>query len=352
MEFPEPRRHVRCITYWRQLLKRFLQSHVRINIHADLLKPVWLIAIFLFSSLHLSFAQVSPLPSQEREKVSSRGAESSAAEPDDGQAVPDRPVIKRFGAQPLTPEEQEEAKRLSAIAARMGTDPTAIVGRAQTLFRHDALEGGGRTANNLVGRIDVPYHKNFVLRADLPYVWSHPNQLGTSNQGPSSQNGVGDLLVRTGGRVYSVPGDAIFAGMDFTFPTGADNLGSGKYTVGPGVATAHVFPAWGSLFYASLVHQFSVGGDPSRSDISASRLQCWFNTIWADHWWTQLEAVAQMDWERKEKTSMTLEFEGGYRFTKDWVGWVRPGVGVWGRSLPGAYDWNIEVGIRRMFVGF
>ena len=59
-----------------------------------------------------------------------------------------------------------------------------------------------------------------------------------------------------------------------------------------------------------------------------------------------------MNWEQKEKTSMTLEFEGGYRFAKDWGVWVRPGVGLWGQSLPGAYDWNIEVGIRRMFVGF
>lgn len=60
----------------------------------------------------------------------------------------------------------------------------------------------------------------------------------------------------------------------------------------------------------------------------------------------------QVNWEQKEKTSMTLEFEGGYRLTKDWAAWVRPGVGLWGQSLPGAYNWNFEVGIRRMFVGF
>lgn len=59
-----------------------------------------------------------------------------------------------------------------------------------------------------------------------------------------------------------------------------------------------------------------------------------------------------MDWERKEKTSMTLEFEGGYRFTKAWGRWLRPGVGLWARTLPGAYDWTIEAGIRHMFVGF
>lgn len=309
---------------------------------------------FLFGSLHLSHAQEPTASSQEEaskpsatdEEVDIVTADDAEQGPEDERVSRSRPVIRRFGAKPLTPEQQEEAKRLSAIAARMGTDPTAIVGRVESLFRYDALEGGSRNSS-VVGRIDVPYHKNVVLRADLPYVWSNPNQPGTSNH-----NGLSDLLVRAGGRVYSDPGDTIFAGMDFTFPTADDKLGTGKYTIGPGIATAHVFPAWGSIIFGLLQHQFSVGGDPSRSDISASRLQCWFNTIWSDHWWTQLEAVAQVDWERKEKTSMALELEGGYRFQKDWGVWLRPGVGLWGRDLPGAYDWMIEVGVRRMFVGF
>ncbi|MDF0642557.1 MAG: hypothetical protein P0111_00890 [Nitrospira sp.] len=321
----------------------------------------WLIWLFLLSAFQPSFAQESSSSSEQRERTSfeeqghaagSQGTDQAlpldeaTSGPEDERASRPRPVVRRFGAKPLTPEQQEEARRLSAIAARMGTDPTAIVGRVETFFRYDALAGGGRNSN-VVGRIDVPYHKNIVLRADLPYVWSNPNQPGTSNR-----RGLSDLLVRAGGRVYSDPADTIFLGMDFTFPTAEDTLGTGKYTVGPGLATAHVFPAWGSLIFALLQHQFSVGGDPSRNDISASRLQCWFNTIWSDHWWTQLEAVGQMDWERKEKTSMVLEFEGGYRFKKDWGLWLRPGVGLWGRDLPGAYDWMIEVGIRRMFVGF
>ena len=311
---------------------------------------VWLIwSLFLPSSLPLSFGQ--ELPSSPREMGASDRAHATAVAYDSASGLEDeetggrRRLLGTFGARPFTPGEQEEANRLSAIAARMGTDPTAIIGRAQTLFRYDALEGGKRT-NNLVARFDVPYHNNFLFRADLPYVWSTPNQPGASNQ-----NGVSDLFVRIGGRVYSVPGDAIFAGMDFTFPTADGNLGSGKYTVGPGVATAHVLPELGSLFFTLLQHQISVGGDPSRRAISTSNFQAFFNTIWTDHWWTRVEAVTQLDWERKAKNSMTLEFEGGYRFTHDWGVWVRPGVGLWGRDIPGAYEWNIEAGIRHMFAG-
>ena len=322
---------------------------------------VWLIwLLFLSSPLQLSFGQELPSPPREEESAQSQKRDretvlenTDAHEADESQsgsgekAARPRPLIKRFGVQPLTPEEQEEAKRLSAIAARMGTDPTAIIGRFQTLFRYDALEGGGRN-NNLVARLDIPYHGNFLFRADVPYVWSNPNQTGTSNQ-----NGISDLFVRAGGRVYTDPRNAFFAGADFTFPTAEHSqLGSGKYTVGPGVATAHVFPAWGSLFYTLLQHQLSVGGDPSRQTVSLSRVQVQFNTIWAERWWTQLEAVTQVDWERKATNSMTLEFEGGYRFTKDWGVWVRPGVGLWGRNIPGAYEWNIEAGIRRMFASF
>jgi hypothetical protein len=329
--------------------------------HSSLLAwYAWLIwFLFLSTSPHLSFGQEAPSSpgnkesssSQKREREAGRTGADSAGPAGDStlgeeEAIRRDRLSQRFGQQPLAPEE-EEAMRLSAIAARMGNDPTAIIGRAQTLFRYDALEGGKRT-NNLVTRLDVPFQGNFVLRADMPYVWSTPNQPGADNQ-----NGVGDLFVRGGGRVYTTPTSAVFAGMDFTFPT-ADKtqLGSGKYTVGPGVATAHVFPALDSLLFTLIVHQVSVGGDPSRQSISTSSGQIFFNTVWTDQWWTRLELVPQVLWEQKGKSSMTLEFEGGYRFVKDWGVWVRPGVGLWGRNIPGAYDWNIEVGIRHMFAAF
>jgi hypothetical protein len=309
---------------------------------------VWLVwSLFLPIFLPLSFGQELLSPRQERGSAHATAvADDAASRLEDEETRGRRQLRGTFGAQPFTPEEQEEANRLSTMAARMGNDPTAIIGRAQTLFRYDALEGGKRT-NNLVTRFDVPYKGNFVLRADLPYVWSTPNQSGMSNQ-----NGVSDLFVRIGGRVYSDPGDAIFVGMDFTFPTADDKLGSGKYTVGPGIATAHVFPAWDSLLFTLFVHQVSVGGDPSRQSISTSSGQIFFNTIWTDQWWTRVEFVPQVVWEQKAKSSMTLEFEGGYRFIQDWGLWVRPGVGLWGRNIPGSYEWNIEVGIRRTFAGF
>jgi hypothetical protein len=307
-------------------------------------------------SLHVAFAQEPISPSQDRGRVTvpDGGDAEAAAQSDepalieqDEESVRRRGFLKELGPQPLTPEEQEEAERLSKIAAKMGTDPTAIIGRVQSLYRHNALSGGART-NNLVGRIDIPYRGEFLLQTDVPYIWSDPNERGIP-----SQNGLSDLLVRTGARVYSAPGYALFAGTDFTFPT-ADNreIGSGKYTIAPGLVTARVFPDIESLLFGLVQHQFSVGGDPSRQNISTSRLGVIMNTIWGDRWWTQVELDTFVSWEQKAKNSTTLEFEGGHEFTRNWGVWVRPGVGLWGQTVLGAYDWSIEAGIRRTFPSF
>jgi len=140
--------------------------------------------------------------------------------------------------------------------------------------------------------------------------------------------------------------------LDFTFPTADDKLGTGTYTIGPGVATAHVFRRLGSIFFTRLQRQVSVGGNPSRQAVDVSRMQALFNTIWTDRWWTQLEAVTHVDRERKASNGMTPDFEGGHRFTKDWRIWVRPGVGLWGRNIPGTYERDIETSIRQTFAGF
>jgi hypothetical protein len=113
-----------------------------------------------------------------------------------------------------------------------------------------------------------------------------------------------------------------------------------------------VFPNIGFLLLAVLQQQLSFGGDPSRRDVSLSRFSVFFNTVWTERWWTQIQAVAQLDWQRDAKCSLTLEFERGHRLTGEWLLWVRPGVGVLGREVIGAYEWNVEVDVRRMFASF
>ena len=72
------------------------------RIDATLLaKFAWLIWFFVLSALHLSFAQESPTASQE----------NSVPPGSKDEALRDRPVIKQFGAQPMTLEEQEACSK-------------------------------------------------------------------------------------------------------------------------------------------------------------------------------------------------------------------------------------------------
>jgi hypothetical protein len=62
--------------------------------------------------------------------------------------------------------------------------------------------------------------------------------------------------------------------------------------------------------------------------------------------------VWQIDWERSAKSSMAMEFEVGRSLVGRLGFYVRPGIGIWGRDLIGAYEWNIETGIRYIFPSF
>jgi hypothetical protein len=317
---------------------------------------VWLCVVLslLPVSLPSAFGQESP------PKTPETGRPEVAAEPedDDPATAPDEETRKRrllkriLPPGQLTPEQQEKAERLSKIAAAQGTDPTAIVGRFQLSTRYIDLPGNSRFTT-LVGRLDLALRNNWLLRVDIPQVWTDPN---LPLQRVPNQSGLSDVFVRTGGRLYSVAGYAFFAGMDFTFPTAAGPpgppLGLGKYTIGPLAATARAFPDINSLLFGLIQHQTTVGGDPSRKDVELSRFALTVNTVWGERWWTQAQGLIILDWNRNTRTGMTLEFQGGHRLTPKWLVYLQPGVGLFGRDVLGVYDWSIEVGFRRMFPSF
>lgn len=264
------------------------------------------------------------------------------------QQEPRRRVFKRVGPQEVTAEQREEAERLRKLGAKYGTDPTAIVGRVQLSSQYQDLVQGARATDTTL-RVDVPFRKDFLLRVDTPFLrWIDPDRPGAT-----SAQGMSDLATLLGWRAYSTPEYALFIGALSTFPTAATgNLGTGKYTTGPFLATARFLPRWDSFLFGVFQHQVSVGGDPSRADISISRALAQINSFWAERWWTIVQGVWQVNWERNAKSSMTMEFELGRSLAGPFGAYVRPGVGIWGRDLAGAYQWNIEVGVRYMFGSF
>ena len=264
------------------------------------------------------------------------------------QQKPRRRVFKRIGPQEVTAEQREEAERLRRIAAKYGTDPTAIVGRLQLTSQYLDLSRGAE-ATVSTARVDLPFRGDFLLRMEMPFLrTTDPNRSGVP-----SHSGASDLAVTAGWRVYNTPEYALLIGALTTFPTAAnDALGFGKYTVGPAIATARFLPRLDSFLIGLVQYQTSVGGDPSRGDVSFFRAAGQVNSFWGERWWTILQAIWQVDFERSGKSSMTMELEAGRSLIGRFGAYVRPGVGIWGLDLAGAYQWNIEVGIRYMFRSF
>jgi hypothetical protein len=246
----------------------------------------------------------------------------------------------------LTQEKYEEAERLRNLAAKYGTDPTAIVGRVQLSSQYADLPHGARFNDN-VARVDIPFRGNWLLRVDTPFHrWLDPNIPGVN-----SAQGLGNLSAVLGWRAYNTPEYAFLIGAASSFPTASqDTLGSGKYTVGPIIATGRFLPQWESFLFGVFQHSVSAGGDPSRSDISLTQVSVQINTIWADRWWSIVQGAWQVNWEQKATSSMNLEFELGRNVVGRWGMYLRPGVGIWGNDGP--YDWNVEVGTRYMFKSF
>jgi hypothetical protein len=259
-----------------------------------------------------------------------------------------RGLLKRLGPQPVTQEQREEAERLRKLAAKYGTDPTAIVGRLQLSSAYYDLQNGGKAVDT-TARIDLPFQKNFLLRLDAPFSkWRDPNHPGST-----SIQGFSDIAVTAGWRAYNTPEYAILLGVISTMPTAVETgLGLGKYTVGPTVATAKFLPQWDSFLIGVFTQQMSVGGDPARKSVNVSKFTGQINSFWGGRWWSIAQTAWQIDWERNAKASLALEFEVGRSVVGRWGVFVRPGVGIFGRDLAGAYNWNVEAGVRYMFPSF
>ena len=253
-----------------------------------------------------------------------------------------------------TPEEHArldaERERLSAAAAKFGTDPTAVIGSNQLTYNHLSLTSGVRV-DSPVATVRVPLTPNYFVLIAMPYAWANANQ---SNAFPL--RGAGDMTMRMGGRIYASENIALFVGAEISFPTASEAvLGTGKYTIGPGVGVAVPLARLNSLFFLVATENHSIGGDPSRKDVHFTRLQPALNTIWSKRVWTLLTLAWDINWNNSGKwndsgkQSLNMLAEVGYQFVDQWSVFAGPGVGVAGRNTPAGVDWGVQAGIRWVY---
>ena len=284
-------------------------------------------------------------PIQSPGNVTENSSNGSVAEPSGEPAKRERRPIRDLisGA---TPEEQarraEERKSLSEAGAATGSDPTAIIGYYQLSYAHSVYT----TRLNLdlaTAVIRLPLTPNLLLQITLPYAWADPPGAGTTN-------GLGDMTVRIGGRLYTSDYVALFLGGDFSFPTAeATQLGTGKYTIGPAAALAVPLLRLHSIFYL-LVQDFdSFEGDSSRPDVGYLQIQSAVNTILSERWWTLIQGTWATNWENNRKSSLNLVGQIGYQVTNHWGLFAGAGGGVVDKDAYLSLKWTVQAGVRWIF---
>jgi len=237
-----------------------------------------------------------------------------------------------------------ERKRLSAAAAAFGIDPTAIIGLYQLQYGHSTFTNNLRI-DSATASIRLPITPNWLFSVNMPYVWA---DLDESGQFPL--RGASDMTTRTGGRIFVNEDVALFVGFDASFPTASETqLGTGKYTFGPGIGLSAPLPRLRSLFLLVAEDFNSVGGDPSRTDIHFTQVQSTVNTIWTERWWTAAVMTWEVDWNNRRKTTMDLLGQVGYQFDNHWNVYAGPGVGVVGKDTFLGLDWTVLAGVRWVF---
>ena len=97
-------------------------------------------------------------PSNPAQEIPAAESEPEGASPSEKE--PERRIFKRIGPQPMTPEQREEAERLRKVAAKYGTDPTAIVGRMQLTSQYLDLSSG-RKRDGIDGARRSPVSERF-----------------------------------------------------------------------------------------------------------------------------------------------------------------------------------------------
>jgi len=205
--------------------------------------------------------------------------------------------------------------------------------------------------------VSLPLTPNWLLRVDAPFTYLDPK-----DPNEKSVAGVGDLRVRLGWRVLNTIDGSLFIGSEFYFPTASnDQLGLSRFAVGPAVVGSVQLPDLKSNAFLWVEYLTSVSGPVGNgasgssgadSSTSESRVRFRLNTIWSEKWWSFVESRFFVDWKQNAKTGMVLLFEGGRRLDSHWRLYLRPEVGLWGRDLPGTFDYGVEFGVRYMFYLF
>ncbi len=192
-----------------------------------------------------------------------------------------------------------------------------------------------------------------LFRVQIPF----PDE-DTDFSGSPFQPHLGDIKTRFGFRAFRVGRLRFPTFIEITYPTASpESLGAGKYQLSEGIrmfapATLPLVDprAHRSQFEAQVQQVNSVGGDPTRKNISYTKFEFTLYDIWRQEYTFKLKVKPTVDWTRDGETGAVGEIEGGLLFARHWRTWLMLGHRLWGPDgIPGTYNKRVELGLSRRF---
>jgi hypothetical protein len=224
-----------------------------------------------------------------------------------------------------------------------GTNPAAFTHELR-LFNEFQNLPNGNSRNFFTLRYAMPLTDaaDWNFKIDIPLT-----SVDINGQG---EIGMGDALLNIGYRpIQSKKAATILQSKVYMDTASEDILGAGKWRLGLAVIEV-LFPAPGVIFAPAYEHQFTIGGDSSRPDISVGAIDLY--TVYAPgpEGYVMLDPTFVIDYENNNSVSSSVELELGHSMGGGTTFYVRPGVGlagVIGSAEP--YDWNLEIGIKKLW---
>ena len=146
---------------------------------------------------------------------------------------------------------------------------------------------------------------NLITRTIIP-VYHQPDQSGNGYI-----NGVGDINP-TFFLTPAAPGKVLWgAGPVFMLPTATNNqLGQGKYSVGPSVVILVMPGNWVTGFLAN--NLWSVGGESDKPSVNQMSFQYFINYNFSHGWFVSASPTITADWMQDNSNRWTVPFGLGF----------------------------------------
>ncbi|MFK5894626.1 MAG: hypothetical protein QM504_15510 [Pseudomonadota bacterium] len=161
--------------------------------------------------------------------------------------------------------------------------------------------------------LPIPFGKNMVFTARPVFPIVTQPDFSADATGSKTVTGFGDIQMAAIVGPGNASGWVWGVGATFVFPTATNNnLGKGKYQVGPTVMLFHLSEKWNKGFF--MQHWWSYAGDESRVDVSITDFQYIIRKNF-NGWSLGMGPTIRVDWSKEWENAVTFPIGLGYTRT-------------------------------------